>query len=152
MHAGARHFTDGVQVGHRGLSVPQVGSSDAVNSDAANHVVGCGHHGDGVATNGQSLCFQSASDGWEFFLEPLVEVAGDQVNMGCSVFFHLLINGSCNDVSRGQRTLRGVFECERECVRVRRWFPRLLCAGFGCLPCFNAALVQQDTAGPTDGL
>ena len=24
-------------------------------------------------------------------------------------------------------------------------------AVFGCLPCFNAALVQQDTAGPTDG-
>ena len=102
VHARARHFADRIEVRHDGASAVEVRPADVVNTDASDHVVSGRNDRDGIAAKLQPLVLQPSCDGREFILPWEVEVRGDQVNVGGAEFLHLLVNGSRNDVPRGQ--------------------------------------------------
>ena len=131
-------------MGHHNALVTDESSSNLVNSDSTHHVVGSGNHRNGVNAKFQSLLCQASSDGREFFIQSLIQVGRDKVDMGRAVFLHLLVNGPCDDVSGGHGTLGRVLERER--IRIRGWLFLAfgLCLFHGSVPMREPLLVKQD--------
>ena len=98
VHAGAGDLADGVEVWHGFSRALQESSPDLIHTNASHHVVGGGNHWNWVASELKPFLGQTASDGGEFFLPWKIEMGGDQVDVGCTVFLHLLVNGASHDV------------------------------------------------------
>ena len=95
VHAGAGHLADGVEVWHGFSGALQKSSPDVIHTNASHHVMGSGNHRNRITSELKPFLGQTASDGGEFFLPWKIEMRGDQVNTGCAVFLHLLVNGAC---------------------------------------------------------
>ena len=98
MHTGAGHLADGVEVWHGFSGALQESSPDVIHTNASNHVMGSGNHRNRIASELKPFLGQTASDGGEFFLPWKIKMRGDQIDAGCPVLLHLLVNGACHDV------------------------------------------------------